>query len=66
MLGQVQCRAQWIRLGYTKWKAALPWAVTQGQKGCKGESFEFTLKLNPSSELKPDSNASSSRLRYLT
>jgi len=56
MLGQVQRRAQWIRLDYAKLKAALPQSVTQGWKHCKEESFEFTLQQSPSSELKPDSN----------
>lgn len=55
-LGQVQCRAQWIRLDYAKSKASLPQSVTQGQKECEEESFEFTLKQSPSSELNPDSN----------
>jgi len=29
-LGQMQRRAQWIRLDYVKLKAALPQSVTQG------------------------------------
>lgn len=48
-LGQVQCRAQWMSLDYAKWNAALPQSVTQGQKECKEESFEFTLKVLPQS-----------------
>ena len=59
--GQVQHRAHWVR-----WKAAFSQSVIQGYKERKRETFEFSLKQSPSLELKPDSNAFSSRLRYLS